>query len=117
MSSRATIRKKLRDELSKRLVPALHALGFDGPDRITGNALLHSYRRAAADGVQCLHIHFDKWQRPRSALEFWTEPPGGIASLMQRGGEFIQGRRLRGVVGEPSHGFVLTVLGGNSYLA
>lgn len=96
MSSKVTIRKKLRDELTQRFIPALHQLGFDGPDRITGNKLDHGYRRVASDGVQCLSICFDKWQRPRFALDFWTEPSDGINALMQRGGELVQGRAIPG---------------------
>jgi hypothetical protein len=92
MSKKATIRKKLRDELTKRFVPALHELGFNGPDRISGNTLDHNYRRVVLNRIQILSIHFDKWQRPQFVLDFWIEPPDGFDALMQHGGEFIQGR-------------------------
>lgn len=96
MSSKATIRMKLRDELTNRFVPALRELGFDGPNRIAGNSLKHAYRRVVSDGTQCLFISFDKWQRPRFALDFWIEPPDGMEALRQHGGQFVQGRAIPG---------------------
>lgn len=96
MSGNTTTRKKLRDELSRRFVPALRQLGFNGPDRISGNSLDHHYRRVAGGQAHCLSISFDKWKRPRFALDLQIEPPEGMNVLMQRGGQFIQGRAIPG---------------------
>lgn len=87
-----TTRRKLREELTTRLVPLLRQRGFEGPERIAGNALFHDFRRPPAAGVDVLSILFDKYQRPRCVFNVWVEPPDGLDALVRRSGTWRQGR-------------------------
>ncbi len=91
-----TIRKTLREELTARFVPALRQRGFNGPDRISGNGLLHEFRRSRGGVVHVLSLQFDKYQRPRFILNVHVEPPEGLEPVMARGGTVVSGRAAPG---------------------
>jgi hypothetical protein len=78
-SRTATPRAKLRDELSRRLVPALRERGFTGPERIAGNASWHEFSRAGPHGRQRIDLRLDKYARPRFTLDLHIVPPVGAA--------------------------------------
>ena len=64
----STARQRLRQELTSRFVPLLRRRGFEGPERIAGNATSHEFRRTTAAGTEVLTIQFEKYQRPRFSL-------------------------------------------------
>lgn len=77
-----TPRARLREELSKRLVPALLERGFTGPGRIAGNATWHEFDRAGPNGRQRIHLRLDGYGRPRFTLDLDVVPPDGADSVM-----------------------------------
>src|SRR4051812_38813127 len=83
---------ELRSELSRRLVPALQALGFHGPAELSGNALLHDFRRPAPDGTHVVTVQLEKHGRPRFVVNLTVEPIGGFDPLIENGGIVLQGR-------------------------
>src|SRR5688500_2040040 len=86
------VRAALREQLSGRLLPELLRLGFEGPPRIAGNALLHEFRRAAGPrGTDVLVIQMEKHGRPRFLLLLHVGPPEGMDAVMARGGTVIAG--------------------------
>src|SRR5882672_11398081 len=87
-----TARAKLRAELSQRLIPVLLFSGYRGPSELKGNALVHEYRRSAAQGTQVLEIQFEKYQLPRFVFNLHVEPLGGMQILTRDGGTIISGR-------------------------
>jgi hypothetical protein len=86
-----TARAKLRQALSEELVPVLLNSGFAGPAKISGNALLHEYRRTTGGRVQVLSIQLEKNQLPRFILNFHIEPEEGIERVMAEGGTVLAG--------------------------
>lgn len=84
-------RSKLRQALSEELVPVLLDSGFAGPAKVSGNSLLHEYRRPAGSGVHVLSIQLEKNQLPRFILIFHIEPEGGIERVMAEGGTVVSG--------------------------
>jgi hypothetical protein len=91
-----TLRTKLRDEVTARLVPELKRRRFIGPDKISGNAIFHNYSRPREGGVDRLSIQFEKRQKPRFALNVWVEPSDAIVGMVQREETLIQGRIVPG---------------------
>ena len=87
-----TTRSRLRDEIGSRLIPALIARGFTGPDKIRGNKLLHEFGRQNGEIREVVAIQFEKRQKPRFVLNLWIEPPGGESAVIESGGVTIQGR-------------------------
>jgi hypothetical protein len=87
-----TPRSLLRDELTRQLVPALQALGFTGPSAITGNRLLHEFRRPADAGTHTVTLQLEKYGLPRFILMLCIEPPEGFDHLVANGGTVAQGR-------------------------
>jgi len=87
-----TLRAKLRETVAARLVPELKRRGFSGPDKIGGIAISHEFRRMTNGRDERLSVQFEKRQRPRFVLNIWVEPPGGVESLIDVGGTWIQGR-------------------------
>jgi hypothetical protein len=81
----------LREALSEELVPVLLTAGFDGPRKISGNSILHEYRRQTSSAVQVLSIQLEKNQRPRFILIFHQEPPEGIERIIAEGGTVLTG--------------------------
>jgi hypothetical protein len=94
MPSRQTTtpRSALRAELTKQLVPALRALGFSGPQTISGNGLAHEYKRAGSGGTQILTVQLDKYQRPRFVLNLRVEPAEGFTHIHNNVGTVVSGR-------------------------
>jgi len=86
-----TARAKLRQALSEELVPVLRQSGFSGPATISGNSLLHEYRRTDGNFVQVLSIQLEKNQLPRFILIFHTEPAEGLERVMAGGGTVLTG--------------------------
>jgi len=89
---RTTPRSALRAELTKQLVPALRALGFSGPQTISGNVLEHEYKRSGSAGTQILTLQLDKYQRPRFVLNLRVEPAEGFRHIDNNGGTVLSGR-------------------------
>jgi hypothetical protein len=87
-----TLRAKLREAVTRRLLPELKRRGFTGPEKISGNALAYEFSRARAERDERLSVQFEKKQRPRFILNIWIEPPGGAEALIRSGGVWIQGR-------------------------
>lgn len=87
-----TTRSRLRDEIGSRLIPALFARGFTGPDTICGNKILHEYCRESGENREIVGIQFEKRRKPRFVLNLWIEPPGGDSAIIKSGGVAIQGR-------------------------
>jgi len=85
-------RARLRAALSERLVPALLSRGFEGPQTITGNALLHEYRRRTTHGWHVLSVQLEKRGLPRFLLLFHTELLEGLERVIAHGGTVITGR-------------------------
>jgi hypothetical protein len=75
----------------EELVPLLLAAGFEGPRKITGNSLLHEYRRRIPGAVQVLSIQLERNQLPRFLLVFHIEPPEGLARVIADGGTVLTG--------------------------
>lgn len=88
----STARSELRLELTRALLPALRDLGFAGPEAISGNALLHDYRREAGSETHVLTVQLEKNGLPRFTLNLCIEPPEGFEVLVQRGGTIHKGR-------------------------
>ena len=86
-----TTRSQLREALSEELVPVLLSAGFTGPSKISGNSLLHEYRRTTANGVHVLTIQLEKNQLPRFLLNLHVEPHEGMERLMAEGGTVVAG--------------------------
>jgi hypothetical protein len=92
IGSMETVRTKLRQALSDKLVPAILAAGFKGPLAIRGNALRHDYRRTIPSGeTHVLTIQLEKRQRPRFLLTLYVEPAEGINQVIARGGRIVSG--------------------------
>ena len=89
-----TTRTALREEISKRLLPALFEAGYRGPAILKGNAILHEFRRPTADGTHVLTIQFEKHGLPRFILLFYIEPTGGMNDVISNGGS-VQGGSLK----------------------
>ena len=64
----STYRAKLRDEISSKLIPLLKKSGFDGPEKISGNQLQHSYKRKVGKEIQLIIVQLEKYQKPRFVL-------------------------------------------------
>ncbi len=86
-----TPRSRLRAALSERLVPALLSRGFEGPRTITGNALLHEYRRRTPQRTHVITVQLEKHGLPRFLLGFYVEPAEGMAKISSDGGVVISG--------------------------
>jgi len=87
-----TARSILRAELKSNLLPALRTIGFTGPNAISGNALLHDFKRPGSDGTHVLTVQLEKYGRPRFTLNLSIEPPEGFEILIHRGGAVRRGR-------------------------
>lgn len=87
-----TLRSKLRDAVTRRLIPELRRRGFGGPERISGNAILHYYSRERSGRTERLSVQFEKRQKPRFILNAWVEPPDGIEGVIKREETLVQGR-------------------------
>jgi len=95
-----TARTKLRETLTVRFVPELQRRGFAGPERISGNTLIHNFRRPSKLGTSHLMIQFDKRQRPFFILSLQIEPAEGFDFLEKEGGSVLRGVvRARGAFG------------------
>ncbi len=90
-SARRTARAALRDELSARLLPELRRLGFEGPARIAGNALVHEFSRRAGDERHVLTLQLEKRGLPRFVIRVSVEPPQGFEALTVQGGTVVSG--------------------------
>jgi hypothetical protein len=88
----STARARLRAAISEKVVPVLLSKGYQGPSELKGNALVHEYRRSTPQGTHVLEIQFEKYQRPRFAINLYVEPPGGMESLTRNGGTITTGR-------------------------
>lgn len=87
-----TTRKILREQLTQQFIPALQLRGFVGLNAISGNQIVHEFRRSTATGTHVLSIQFDKRQRPRFVINLYVEPPDGLDPLIRSGGTLLQGR-------------------------
>ena len=83
-----TSRSSLRSALSEQLLPALRRLGFSGPSAISGNALLHEFKRSR----NILTLQLEKHGLPRFIVILSNEPPGGFDAVIERGGTVRQGQ-------------------------
>jgi len=86
-----SVRADLRRELSKQLLPQLKRRGFDGPERIGGNALCHEFERVREGAKDQLTIQLEKHGRPRFIVILTIEPPGGFDRMIQLGGVAVVG--------------------------
>jgi len=87
-----TARSSLRVELSESLIPSLQAIGFTGPSAISGNALLHKFKRPGSRGSQVVTVQLEKNGLPRFVLGLVVEPSEGFEAVRERGGIVRQGR-------------------------
>ena len=87
-----TLRTKLREELSARLIPELQRRGFIGPARIMGNQLLHSFKRRRGAMHEVLEIQFEKSGLPRFVVNLSLEPVEGAAHIVESGGTIVAAR-------------------------
>ena len=83
-----TSRSSLRSALSEELLPALRALGFAGPSAISGNSLLHDFKRSR----NVLTLQLEKHGLPRFIVILANEPAEGFEAVIQRGGTVRQGQ-------------------------
>jgi hypothetical protein len=88
-----TLRAQLRDELSRRLVPRILEAGFDGPSAISGNAILHVYRRVRGSNHEAILVQLERSGLPRFILNIETAPhaPDQLPEL----GGTIRGARIK----------------------
>lgn len=93
-----TARSALRSELTLNLIPKLRAAGFSGPAEISGNALLHDFKRSAGQAMHVLCVQLEKYGLPRFILDLTVEPPEGFEAVVARGRSVRQGRL------QPRHG-------------
>jgi len=84
-----TIRSALRGEINDRLLPALRALAFEGPPKISGNALIHEFTRKSQRGRDVLTIQFEKYGLPRFLIDLHVAPSDGLDKLIASGGSVI----------------------------
>ncbi len=87
-----TLREKVRQQLSDRLLPELRRRGFEGPSKIDGNGLLHEFRRRKGDNTQVFTIQFEKYGLPRFVINVHIEPTAGVRSILTRGRTIVAGR-------------------------
>jgi len=87
-----TVRARLRQEISDRLIPELRRRGFDGPSTISGNALLHEFKRQQGGVIQVLSVQFEKHGLPRFVINVHIEPPEGYDHVYAHGGTIPSGR-------------------------
>jgi hypothetical protein len=84
-------RAMLREELSLRLLPELSRLGFEGPVRINGNALVHEFSRSVGGERHLLTLQLEKRGLPRFIIRVCVEPSQGFESLNIQGGRVVSG--------------------------
>jgi len=87
-----TTRARLRERLTQRLVPLLLDAGYRGPTGITGNTLLHEYRRDVDGTTQVLSIQLEKRGLPRYLVNLHIAPATGVDTLIREGGRILMGR-------------------------
>lgn len=87
-----TVRSKLRQELTRRFLPALRSRKFVGPESIVGSALLHEFRRTDGPAVHVLCIQMEKYQRPRFILDLSIESVEGSEAMMPKDGTVAHAR-------------------------
>ncbi|MCC7247092.1 MAG: hypothetical protein IT473_00535 [Lysobacter sp.] len=87
-----TARGALREELTATLLPELRRLGFEGPSRIDGRALVYEFSRRDGDIRHVLTLQLEKRGLPRFVLGLALEPPEGFAALTARGGTTMTGQ-------------------------
>jgi hypothetical protein len=87
-----SLRTKLREQITQRLIPELKRRGFDGPGSITGNHPLHVLKRRREGATQVLTIQFEKHGRPRFVLDLCIEPENGFEHVYKHGGTIPIGR-------------------------
>jgi hypothetical protein len=87
-----TLRGKVRQQLSDRLLPELRRRGFEGPSKIGGNGLLHEFKRRKGDVTHAFTIQFEKSGLPRFVINLHIEPAEGVQSILTRGGTIVSGR-------------------------
>lgn len=83
-----TSRSSLRSALSKELLPALGSLGFSGPSAISGNALLHEFKRSR----NIFTLQLEKHGLARFIVLLANEPAEGFQAVVERGGTVRQGQ-------------------------
>lgn len=64
----SSVRSKLREELTSQLIPILKESGFNGPEKISGNKLLHSFKRETGNRFHFVIIQLENRQKPRFLL-------------------------------------------------
>jgi len=64
----------MREQISERLVPLLLARGFDGPSKVSGNALSHTYTRILGHEKHQLDIRLEKHGLARFKLAMYAFP-------------------------------------------
>ena len=87
-----TLRAKLREAVTKRLVPELERRGFTGPDKISGNAISHDFLRKRSGRDERLSVQFEKRQMPRFILNVWVKPPSSIENPVEGEEPQVHGR-------------------------
>ena len=83
--------KKLSDQLSQKLVPALASAGYSGPVQFYRRETRYDFKRQSNNGRQVFSVLFDKYRNPDFSVQLYLEPPEGIDFLATRGGQLIVG--------------------------
>jgi hypothetical protein len=83
--------KMLCEQLSQKLVPALAAAGYCGPARFHRREIRYDFKRQSTDGTHVVSILFDKYRNPDFSVQLYLEPPEGLSSLIERGGQLMVG--------------------------
>ena len=88
----STLRTQLRREISTNLIPVIKGRGFDGPDSIKGNSILHEFSKQEDYRKLHLSIQMEKHQKPRFIISLDIEPSCGYDEFYKVGGTLEQGR-------------------------
>lgn len=75
-----TLRKELRNQLTERFIPELSRIGFVGPDKISGNCIIHEFKRTNSKVTQILDIQFEKYGLARFGKS-WGQPAWFLISF------------------------------------
>lgn len=87
-----TLRKELRNQLTERFIPELSRIGFVGPNKISGNGIIHEFKRTNSKVTQILDIQFEKYGLARFVINLTISPNEGVETLIENGGTIVAGR-------------------------
>jgi len=84
--------RKLCDELTNTLTPALRSAGYTGPsEEFSRHAVRYEFKRAGPSGNETIAVLFNRDRTPQFAVQLYVEPLAGLEKLEASGGDLIVG--------------------------